>query len=152
MASPKSRKPEGIAPTLLLEQVKGTAPWAFALEPKLPSIEILSKAPEIEARWKKGEAGEDYFVELLAAHYTTVATFCPTDVDTRIRQHVWAQLSGNRLASAIERVEEVATWDVRPVSARHVVVGKEVLAGHQGNGSASWRGPSGAPSRSPTRP
>lgn len=132
MASPKSRKPEGIAPTLLLDQVKGTAPWAFTLEPRLPSVEILSKAPELEARWKKGEASEDYFAALLAAHFTTVATFCPTDVDQRIRQHVWAQLEGKRFAAFVERVEEVARWDVRPVSARHIVVGKDVLAGHQG--------------------
>lgn len=130
----KSRKPTGIAPKLLLEQVKATAPWALGAEAEitLPSAAILNKAPELEARWRKGEAGEDYFVFLLAAHFTTVATFCPTDVDVRIRQLEWASLEGKRLASAIERAEEVARWDVRPVTARHVVLGKEVLSGHQG--------------------
>lgn len=129
---PKQRKPEGIAPKLLLEQVKGTAPWAFTLEPPLAAAQILSKATELDARWHKGDAGEDYFVTLLAAHYTTVATFCPTDVDQRIRLHAWSHLEGKRLSSAIDRVEEVTRWDVRPVSARHVVLGKEVLSGHQG--------------------
>lgn len=128
----KLRKPTGIAPKLLLEQVKATAPWAFDKELALPAAAILNKAPELESRWKKGEAGEEYFVFLLAAHFTTVATFCPTDVDVRIRQLEWANLEGKRLARAIERVEEVARWDVRPVTARHVVLGKEVLAGHQG--------------------
>lgn len=127
-----SRKPAGIAPKLLLEQVKATAPWAFDKELALPAAAILSKAPELHARWRKGEAGEDYFVFLLAAHFTTVATFCPTDVDVRIRQLEWANLEGKRLARAIERVEEVARWDVRPVTARHVILGKEVLSGHQG--------------------
>jgi hypothetical protein len=92
----------------------------------------LREAPAIEQRWRKGEDAERYFQCLLAAHFTTVATFVPTDVDVRIRQHAWSSLSGKRLASAIERVEEVARWDVRPVSARHVVSGEEVLAGHQG--------------------
>jgi hypothetical protein len=126
------RKPAGVAPTLLFEQVKSTAPWAISLEPPLPSVQILKKAPELEQRWKKGEDPESYFVALLAAHFTTVATFVPTDVDQRIRQHAWSELSGKRLASAVERVEEVARWDVRPVSERYVTIGKEVLAGHQG--------------------
>ncbi len=126
------RKPVGIAPTLLLEQVKSTAHWAFALDPPLPSAEVLLKAQEIEKRWCKGEDPESYFVCLLAAHFTTVATFVPTDVDVRIRQHAWAALSGKVLASAVDRVEEVARWDVRPVSARYVVVDGDVLAGHQG--------------------
>jgi hypothetical protein len=129
---PPKRKPVGIAPKLLLEQVKNTAPWALALEPPLASAEILKKAPEIEQRWRKGEPDEGYFVCLLAAHFTTVATFVPTDVDQRIRQHAWSELSGKRLASAVDRVEEVARWDVRPVSERYVVLDEEVLAGHQG--------------------
>jgi hypothetical protein len=122
----------GIAPTLLLEQVKSTAPWAFAVEPPLPATAILAAAPEIEKRWLASGPGEDYFVALLAAHFTTVATFCPTDVDARIRRHVWAGLEKARLAAAVARVEEVARWPVPPVTARHVVIDGEVLAGHQG--------------------
>jgi len=125
-------KPEGIAPKLLLDQVKATAPWAFRLDPPLAAAQILSGAPELDRRWRKGEASEEYLVTMLAAHFTTVATFSPTDVDQRIRLHAWSQLEGRRLSSAIDRVEEVTRWDVRPVSARHVVLGKEILAGHQG--------------------
>ena len=126
------QKPVGIAPKLLLEQVTSTAPWALTLEPPLASMEILKRAPEIEQRWRKGEDAEAYFVCLLAAHFTTVATFVPTDVDVRIRQHAWSALSGRLLASAVVRVEEVARWDVRPVSERYVLLDGEVLAGHQG--------------------
>ncbi len=126
------RKPVGIAPKLLFEQVKNTAPWALTIEPPLASVEILKKAPELEQRWRKGEDAEGYFVALLAAHFTTVATFVPTDVDQRVRQHAWSELSGKRLVSALDRVEEVARWDVRPVSERFVTVDDEVLAGHQG--------------------
>jgi hypothetical protein len=125
-------RPDGIAPGVLLDQVKSTAPWAFAIEPPLPATTILARAPEIEKRWRTGDAGEDYFVALLAAHFTTVATFCPTDVDARIRKHAWATLAKERLASAVTRVEEVSRWPVPPVSARHVIVDGEILAGHQG--------------------
>ncbi len=128
----RARKPDGISPTLLVEQVQKTAPWAFALKPALPSIARLKRAPEIEKQWRSGAASDEYLALLLAAHYTTVATFCPTDVDVRIRQHVWRDLSGARLAAAVARVEEVASWPVPPVSARHVDVEGEVLSGHQG--------------------
>ncbi|MDB5217853.1 MAG: hypothetical protein JWO86_5780 [Myxococcaceae bacterium] len=132
MALKKPRKPVGVAPTLLLEQVMSTAPWSMTLEPPLASAAVLRRAPEIEKQWRANGGGEDYLVALLAAHYTTVATFCPTDVDARIREHAWAPLSKERLASAVARVEEVASWPVPPVSARHVVIDGEVLAGHQG--------------------
>jgi hypothetical protein len=128
----KPSKAAGIAPTLLLDQVNNTAPWAFALEPRLPSAEILAKAKDVEKQWLAGGDSEGYFVCLLAAHFTTVATFVPTDVDVRIRQLYWSTLARKKLHSAIDRVEEVARWDVRPVSARHVVLDGEVLAGHQG--------------------
>lgn len=127
-----SKKPAGIAPTLLLEQVKSTAPWAFAISPPLPAAAILEKAPAVEKAWRANASSEDYFVHLLSAHFTTVATFCPTDVDARIREHAWATLTKERLASAVTRVEEVSRWPVPPVTARHVVIDGEVLAGHQG--------------------
>ena len=134
MASPKKsgRKPTGIAPTVLLDQVRSTAPWAFASTPKLPAIAVLETAPQLEKEWAAIGGGEDYLVMLLAAHFTTVGTFCPTDVDARIREHAWTGLSRERLASAVDRVEEVAAWPVAPVTARHVVIKKETLAGHQG--------------------
>ena len=117
---------------MLLDQVKATAPWAFAITPKLPAIAVLETAPVLEKQWAAGGAAEEYLVALLAAHFSTVATFCPTDVDARIREHAWTGLSRERLASAVARVEEVAQWSVVPVTARHVVVEGEVLAGHQG--------------------
>lgn len=131
-AKKKASKPAGIAPTLLLEQVKATAPWAFDLVPQLPAVAVLAQAPELEKRWRAGAGSEDYLMTLLAAHFTTVGTFCPTDVDARIREHAWSGLARERLASAVARVEEVAAWPVAPVTARHVVIKKQVLAGHQG--------------------
>lgn len=129
---PPPKKPAGIAPSLLLEQVRATAPWAFGQSPRLPAEDVLATAPDVERTWLAGDGGAGYFALLLAAHFTTVGTFCPTDVDARIREHAWRGLSGDRLAAAVARVEEVASWPVAPVTARHVVVDGEVLSGHQG--------------------
>ena len=124
---PPPKKPAGIAPSLLLEQVRATAPWAFGQSPRLPAEDVLATAPDVERTWLAGDGGAGYFALLLAAHFTTVGTFCPTDVDARIREHAWRGLSGDRLAAAVARVEEVASWPVAPVTARHVVVDGEVL-------------------------
>jgi hypothetical protein len=128
----KAPAPAGITPTLLLDQVRNTAPWALTGEPRLPAAEILLDAPAIEERWRAGTDPEGYLSCLLAAHFTTVATFVPTDVDVRIRQHAWSTLAGKRLAAALDRVEEVTRWDARPVCARLVEVGDEALSCHQG--------------------
>ena len=131
-AGKKAPPPAGITPTLLLEQVRNTAPWALTAEPRLPAAEILLEAPAVEERWRAGEDADGYLSCLLAAHFTTVTTFVPTDVDARIRQHAWSSLVGKKLASALDRVDTVAGWDVRPVTARFVEVEGEVLSGHQG--------------------
>src|SRR3984893_16902319 len=84
---------------MLISQVRGTAPF---LEPRLPAtepgrlIELGHSADgflRILANWKNilrpnlnpEEQLQDYFAFCLACHHATVATFVPTDVDTKIR-------------------------------------------------------------------
>jgi hypothetical protein len=124
--------PQGIAPSVLLQQVHNTAAWALGPSYKLPSARYLLDAAALEKRWKEGADPLGYLRFLLCAHYTTVATFVPTDVDTRIREHAWAGLRREQLGAAIAIVEEVATWDERPVSARVVTVEDARVSGHQG--------------------
>ena len=78
-----------------------------------------------------------YFKTMLSAHFATVATLVPTDVDAHIRHHIWQEIETDEdLDSALDIVDEVAGWDARPVSARVVELGREndgrCLAGHQG--------------------
>jgi hypothetical protein len=76
-------------------------------------------APQVEAAAELGEASPDYLKLLLAAHFSTVATFVPTDVDARIRHHAWmAILTPEALGPACDVIDEVASWDARWVSAR----------------------------------
>ncbi len=94
---------------------------------------VLDDLAGAEASYKKHE-GTAYIELLLSAHYATVATFVPTDVDARIRHHAWqAMTDPQEVARAVEVVDRVATWDVHPVSAR-VFDSKAhgTLSGHDG--------------------
>jgi hypothetical protein len=94
-----------IGPETLISQVRGTAPF---LEPRLPATEPgrlieFGYSPtgflRILANWENilrpnlnpEEQLQDYFAFCLACHDATVATFVPTDVDTKIRGIVWRE-------------------------------------------------------------
>jgi len=94
-----------IAPGTLLSQVRSTAPF---LDARLPAREAarlveLGGTPEgflrVLASWENilreglapAEQLQDYFALCLACHHATVATFVPTDVDTKIRGIVWRE-------------------------------------------------------------
>jgi hypothetical protein len=128
MRNPARRR--GIAPMLLFAQVEGTARWA--LEGEVPAQswrDWLLAAKEIEDRWQEPESRVEYLRAMLAAHFTTVATFVPTDVDTHIRYHVWQEIeSESELEDALAVVDEAARWDPSAVSARVV----DGISGHAG--------------------
>ena len=65
----------------------------------------------------------------LAAHYATVATFVPTDVDAHIRHHTWVAIDEPGVfAEARACIDETAARDASAVSAR-VTAG---ISGHDG--------------------
>lgn len=131
---------KGIAPRVLASQVQATAAWA--LDAPLAPARVVLDAERIEAVWAEDPQHIDYFKILLAAHYLTVGTFCPTDVDARIRHHVWSELEDfDRFREAVDEVDAIAALDPRLVSARvlvspdmkHLPVGAgETLSGHNG--------------------
>jgi hypothetical protein len=121
----------GISPLLLVEQIANTAPWAAEVAPE--AARVLSRAAEIDARRAHDAFDPQYLHILLAAHYLTVATFVPTDVDTRIRHHHWQGLEADRLAAACAVVDEVASWEPSAVSERVVRAQDERgISGHDG--------------------
>lgn len=123
--------PPGISPLLLTEQIANTAPWAADVAPE--AARVVARAAEIDARRTDDVFDPEYLRLLLSAHYLTVATFVPTDVDTRIRHHHWQGLEGDRLEAACAVVDEVATWEPASVSERVVRVQDERgISGHDG--------------------
>ena len=123
----------GIAPELLVSQVKNTAAWLWNDPRAEAATRVLDDVPGADACYR-GAEGTAYFALLLAAHHATVATFVPTDVDARIRHHAWQAIeTRDALAAACDVVDAVAAWDVHAVSARVFVSPSHgPVSGHDG--------------------
>jgi hypothetical protein len=141
-----------IAPETLVSQVRATAPF---LEARLPSaekgrlIELGDSANgflRILANWtnilQEGLLPEEqlqgYFALCLACHHATVATFVPTDVDTKIRGIVWGEsrdpavlrpMLRLALASRAWTEEGISVRAVRGVSGHHGEQWSAIAAG-----------------------
>jgi hypothetical protein len=116
----------GIDSELVVSQVRSTASWLWE-DPR------AGRVAEALVPCARDERGLAYYRLLLAAHFATVATFVPTDVDARIRHHAWVAMeSASEVAEACEIVEEVARWDATWVSARTVEADSRHISGHDG--------------------
>lgn len=105
---------------MLLEQVHATAGWALARETAKPGETFRDALADVNAIEHAYPDGLPYFRALLAAHFCTVATFVPTDVDARIRHHAFVSMERDALAAACDVIDEASTWDATLVSARVV--------------------------------
>jgi hypothetical protein len=121
----------GIDPETLLGLIDNTAPFLFReSKPLTPYTEIvLARAAERDKRLSHF----DYFSLCLAAHYTTVATFVPTDVDNQIRKNLWDQPLPLEVTEAMaELTLRSLAWDFRPVTTRFQEANDYYVSGHQG--------------------
>lgn len=77
----------------------------------------------------------DFFALCLAAHFSSVATYVPTDVDSKIRGHCWRDPSEAVLLGQFEVLKNALHWDVEAVSTRTMrvrAIGDRPLSGHDG--------------------
>ncbi len=130
-----------IGPETLISQVRSTAPF---LEPRLPEpgrLIELGHSPDgflrILANWENilrpglnvEEQLQDYFALCLACHHSTVATFVPTDVDTKIRGIVWRESRDPEVLRPMLRLCLAArAWTEDGISIRSV----RGVSGHNG--------------------
>jgi hypothetical protein len=140
-ASHDARVKNGISPLVLASQVVATAGWAFEQGGSSTTVAAatIRDAARVEQLWAADPFHLEYLRLLLSAHYLTVGTFCPTDVDARIRHHVWQEIEGaDQLARALDEVDAIAALDPRFVSARVLTEGEagggrdQTLSGHDG--------------------
>jgi len=72
---------------------------------------------------------QDYFALCLACHHATVATFVPTDVDTKIRGILWGQSRDPQVLRPMLRLAlEAEGWTDKGISTRNV----RGVSGHNG--------------------
>ena len=132
-----------ISPETLVAQVRSTAPF---LESRLSTIGSgrlieLGHSSEgflrILANWRNilrdgltpEEQLQDYFALCLACHHATVATFVPTDVDTKIRGIVWRESRDPDVLRPMLRLALASrAWTEDGISVRSV----RRVSGHNG--------------------
>jgi hypothetical protein len=132
-----------ISPETLLSQVHNTAPF---LEARLPPSEPgrlieLGQSTDgflrILANWQNmlrpelgpGEQLQDYFALCLACHHATVATFVPTDVDTKIRGILWRETRDPEVLRPMLRLALASrAWTEDGISTRAI----RGVSGHNG--------------------
>jgi len=76
-----------------------------------------------------GEQLQDYFALCLAAHHATVATFVPTDVDTKIRGVLWHESRDPEVLRPMLRLALASrSWTEEGISIRAI----RGVSGHNG--------------------
>lgn len=95
---------------------------------------LLATEKHAWQRLNPDEQLEDYFALCIACHHATVATFVPTDVDSKIRGLIWRRARDpnlvRRLASLTLAMHD---WDVSGVTRRGAEIGGlGIVSGHDG--------------------
>ncbi len=132
-----------ISPVTLVEWVENTAPFLFAGSTPPPAKRLIDlDFSDILRSVRQGyvwpetlaEYVEDYFALCLSAHHSTVATFIPTDVDSKIRGLLWKD---SKEPESHRRMFEFALramkWPLENVSRRYTqVAALGPVSGHNG--------------------
>lgn len=140
-----------IGPLNLLGLVKNTAPFIFEADSNLSAnpghrlidmgdhplgyLHILQNAHRLPAGEKPSvEDYEDYFALCLACHHATVATFIPTDVDSKIRGILWQRRADRDiLRKRFEFCLQAMNWSLKGISTRATELsGVGPVSGHNG--------------------
>ncbi|UJR80630.1 hypothetical protein [Sandaracinus amylolyticus] len=112
-----NQAPRGIAPELLVSQVRNTAPYVF--DEGVIETPPATFVRELDRAMPATLSHFEYFRLCLGAHYLTCATPVPTDVDNQIRRKLWAP--GLPLVTALEMgrlVLESRDWDFTVLTSR----------------------------------
>jgi hypothetical protein len=83
----------------------GPLGWKSVLTTCNKNILRATETPTIEERI-------DYFALCMASHFATVATYVPTDVDSKIRGHCWNDPNPEVLYAQIEILKNALEWEI----------------------------------------
>ncbi len=138
---PRHAWAQWIGPETLISQVRNTAPFLEPRPPEPGRLTELGLSPDgflrILANWESilrpglnvEEQLQDYFAFCLSCHHATVATFVPTDVDTKIRGIVWRESRDPEVLRPMLRLALASrTWTEDGISIRAI----RGVSGHNG--------------------
>lgn len=140
---PRAAWHQWISPETLLSQVHNTAPYLQAMLPAPEPARLvdLGNTPtgflRVLASWENihnpthhhAEQLQDYFALCLSCHHATVATFVPTDVDTKIRGLAWRETPDAEVLKPMMRFAlNARAWTEDGISTRSV----RGVSGHNG--------------------
>jgi hypothetical protein len=122
-------------PARLFDLLDADAPAIPGVRPSTSFLEVLHAVEHHD--WLKLTYEEqliDYFVLCLASHHSTVATFVPTDVDSKIRGLIWRKTRDRDVLRAFAKAGfAMGRWDLRPISKRTNEIGDlGPVSGHDG--------------------
>lgn len=129
---------DGIAPNILLTQVKNTAPFLFkgGVDLTLPKREYLQKLVFYKKNLKQlsNLNLSEYFHLCLSAHWATAGTYVPTDVDNQIRVKLWKHSSIlKHIDKMVDMTIDSWSWDYTPMTDRKSYTeDKKVISTHEG--------------------
>lgn len=141
-----------ISPETLLAQVESTAPYLTdipesALPPSsqnsllslcghpLGFVRALRDGPKLfGCEQPSPKQMLDYFILCLACHHATVATYVPTDVDSKIRGILWDSTNDpEALSTMFQYSLEAMKWELQGFSTRYTgLAGVGTVSGHNG--------------------
>jgi hypothetical protein len=143
VTQPRDAWAQWISPETLSAQVRNTAPFLQIRFPKTEPGQLIELGNSsdgflrILANWKNilcagltwEEQIQGYFALCLACHHATVATFVPTDVDTKIRGVLWQESRDPEVLRPMLRLVLAARgWTEDGISVRSV----RGISGHNG--------------------
>ena len=123
-----------IEPVALLGLVENTAPFLFEQRAHASDQGFVKRLQDYKLHPPQALDLWDYFDLCLCAHFATVGSFVPTDVDLAIRLKLWASVHHAHAHQGIwEHILAFQEWDESLVSKRFVITptGRK-LSGHQG--------------------
>lgn len=135
-----------IAPEAILELVRNTAPFLPQLPVEATPLWELGTGPQgflrilaaASAALQREANFEDdilnYLAVCLASHHATVATFVPTDVDTKIRGLIWRKVRAHELLRPmVDLALAMGNWSLEGISTRATTHGDSgPVSGHNG--------------------
>lgn len=115
-----------IAPGSLVELVHHAAPYLFEGPPCGEFVAILGNwQTMLDEGLSFEEQLQRYFALCMACHHSTVASFVPTDVDSKIRGLIWRKTRDrDTLRAMCDFAIAVTRWPLAPVSTRNVDAGE----------------------------